>query len=419
MNTFLLDIYRPLYYLCMKTQITEISDMSGNTLQPISASGSQRIDVVDVLRGIAIGGIVIIHFLEHLDFYDFPPLTSFDHAVWNTVFFLFAGKMYAVFALLFGFSFYVQDANSARRGEDFRLRFAWRMILLMALGLFDMLFYNGDILFLYAVCSLPLIPFIRASDRVLRIAALILFIQPVEVVLLVAGLFNPQASLPLADSGPYFEAMMPAKAHGSFFDVAAVGLRYGIPTNFIWSLQVGRLTQILFLFVSGILLGRRGLFCDSEDSMRFWKRTLAAGLASSALLLLLASRLPTVDGNECVSRSLCVMLDMWKNIAMMLVIVSCVILAFYRTPARRLLLRIAPYGRMSLTNYIGQSVFGALLFYNFGFGLYRCSGHAVSLLLGVGFVIVQYAFCRLWLRHHRRGPFEELWHRGTWIFSKR
>ena len=377
---------------------------------------NSRIDVADVLRGIAIGGIVVIHFLEHLDFYNFPPLTALDRRVWDVTFFLLAGKMYAVFALLFGFSFFIQDDNRARRGEDFRLRFAWRMVLLMVLGLFDMTFYNGDILFLYAVCALPVIPFIRASNRALKIAALILLLQPVEVAFLVAGLVNPEATLPGIDSGPYFEAMLSSKAEGGFLDVAAVSVRYGLPCNFVWSFQVGRLEQIPFLFITGILLGRRRLLCDEGNNMRIWRRLLVIGVAATAILLPLANRLPQMAANECVSHGLDVMLNRWKDLAMMVVIVSAVVLTFYRTRARKMLMWIAPYGRMSLTNYFGQSIFGAMLFYNWGFGLYRIAGHTISLLLGMGFVCVQYIFCRLWLAHNKRGPFEELWHKGTWLF---
>lgn len=385
----------------------------------MKTADSRRIDVVDVLRGIAIGGIVIIHFLEHLDFFKFPAWTPLDQKVWDVAFFLIAGKMYAIFALLFGFSFFIQDDNRRRRGEDFRLRFAWRMVLLMALGLFDMLFYNGDILFVYAVCALPIIPFIRADDRVLKIAALILLVQPVELFWLIRGAINPDTPLPAIDSGPYFDAMLPVKTDGGFFDVAAANIRYGLPCHFIWSLQCGRLTQILLLFISGILAGRRRLFCDEAGNMRIWRRTLVGGVAMSAVMIALLKYVQPQVSNVCVSHSLEIMFAMWRNLAMMLVIVSCVLLLFYRTKARSALMKIAPYGRMSLTNYIGQSVFGSMLFYGWGFGLYRYAGPTVSLLMGIAIVMLQYAFCVMWLKYNRRGPFEELWSRATWIFSKK
>ncbi|MBQ5572667.1 MAG: DUF1624 domain-containing protein, partial [Bacteroidaceae bacterium] len=111
---------------------------------------NSRIDAADVLRGFAIAGIILIHFLEHMNFYSFPELTKLDENVWDTIFFLFAGKMYAIFAILFGLSFFIQHDNQAQKGKDFRPRFVWRMVLLMLFGLLDLMFYNGDILFIYA-----------------------------------------------------------------------------------------------------------------------------------------------------------------------------------------------------------------------------------------------------------------------------
>jgi anionic cell wall polymer biosynthesis LytR-Cps2A-Psr (LCP) family protein len=77
------------------------------------------------------------------------------------------------------------------------------------------------------------------------------------------------------------------------------------------------------------------------------------------------------------------MLNMWKNLSMMFTYVSTIVLLYYRTSARNFLAKIAPYGKMSLTNYLGQSIIGGFVFYNWGLGMFRYSGHASSLLMGV------------------------------------
>ena len=87
-----------------------------------STLSNTRIDVADVLRGIAIGGIVLIHFIEHLNFYSFPEPSSpfwagMNKVVWDTTFYLLAGKMYAIFATLFGLSFFIQHDNQAQKGK--------------------------------------------------------------------------------------------------------------------------------------------------------------------------------------------------------------------------------------------------------------------------------------------------------------
>ena len=61
----------------------------------------------------AVGGIIMLHFIEHLNFYSFPPLTKFDEAVWDVAFFVLSNKMYAIFAMLFGLTLFVQHDNQA------------------------------------------------------------------------------------------------------------------------------------------------------------------------------------------------------------------------------------------------------------------------------------------------------------------
>ncbi len=385
-----------------------------------SLKPNTRIDVADVLRGIAIGGIILIHFIEHLNFFMFPePSSSFMEAlnqgVWDTVFFLLAGKMYAIFSLLFGLSFFIQHDNQAQRGVDFRPRFLWRMVLLMLFGLFDLLFYNGDILTVYAVCGVLVVPFIRASDKVLAAATIIFALQPIEITYIIMGLINP-ATIPLdLGTSALFKGILPAQSQGSWLDVAIMGIKNGFPVNFTWAIEYGRMTQTIFLFLLGIVIGRKRLFYDEGNNVQIWKRILIVASCAFAVILPLHIFVPKMADMECISRSLGVMFKMWRNLAMMFIIVSSVVLLFYRTSARNFLMKIAPYGKMSLTNYLSQSIIGGFVFYHWGLGLYQYCGHTVSLLMGVACIALQYIFCRWWLKSHSHGPFESLWRKLTWI----
>ena len=379
-----------------------------------------RIDVADILRGIAIGGIILIHFIEQLNFYVFPePSSPFwgtvNKGVWDTVFFLLAGKMYAIFAMLFGLSFYIQHDNQAQRGVDFRLRFLWRMVLLFLFGMFDLLFFNGDILCVYAACGVLIIPLIRASDKVLKCIAFLLLLQPIELVYIIIGAFDPSA-LPLdLGSMDHFNTVAVAQEHGSIIDVAVAGFLHGQQINFLWAIENGRLTQTIFFFLVGIMLGRKRLFYNEGNNLAFWKKVLKGAAVAFVILTPLYFIVPKQFESACISNSLNVMLNMWKNLSMMLMIVSGTTLLYYTTSAKNWLIKIAPYGKMSLTNYLSQSIFGAMLFYNWGFGLFRYCGHAAALLMGAAFIMLQYLFCTWWLKNHKRGPFEELWARLTWL----
>lgn len=379
-----------------------------------------RIDVADILRGIAIGGIILIHFIEQLNFYVFPePSSPFwgtvNKGVWDTVFFLLAGKMYAIFAMLFGLSFFIQHDNQAQRGVDFRLRFLWRMVLLFLFGMFDLLFFNGDILCVYAACGVLIIPLIRASDKVLKCIAFLLLLQPIELVYIIIGAFDPSASSLDLGSMDHFNTVAVAQEHGSIIDVAVAGFLHGQQINFLWAIENGRLTQTIFFFLVGIMLGRKRLFYNEGNNLAFWKKVLKGAAVAFVILTPLYFIVPKQFESACISNSLNVMLNMWKNLSMMLMIVSGTTLLYYTTSAKNWLIKIAPYGKMSLTNYLSQSIFGAMLFYNWGFGLFRYCGHAAALLMGAAFIMLQYLFCTWWLKNHKRGPFEELWARLTWL----
>ena len=389
-----------------------------------SLKPNTRIDVADILRGIAIGGIVLIHFIEQLNFYIFPEPSSelmakVNECVWDSIFFLLAGKMYAIFSMLFGLSLFIQHDNQAQLGVDFRPRFVWRMVLLMLFGLFDLLFYNGDILTLYAVCGVLVLPFVRASNRVLVGATILFALQPIEIAYIVMGLFDASTTSLDLGSSELFKAILPAQAEGSWLDVAQKGIEKGFLVNYTWAIEHGRATQTIFLFLLGIFIGRKRLFYDEGNNITIWKRILVVSLCAFAVLFPLYKIVPDMVDVASIKQSLSVMLNMWKNFAMMLFYVSGITWLYHCTKAGKKLIVIAPYGKMSLTNYMTQSIFGCMLFYGWGFGLYQYCGHTESLLLGIAFVGLQYLFCCWWLKNHKRGPFEELWRKATWIGKRK
>ena len=146
-----------------------------------------RIEVADALRGIAVAGIILFHAREHFNLYwsalDLPRagFGSWEQPVADALGFLLSGKMYAIFALLFGLSFFIQSDNQAQRGNDFSRRFAWRMVLLFGIGLVNAAIYNGDVLTYYALFGLLMIPIGKLPNRWVWVIAALLFIQPLEL----------------------------------------------------------------------------------------------------------------------------------------------------------------------------------------------------------------------------------------------
>jgi uncharacterized protein len=125
--------------------------------------------------------------------------------------------------------------------------------------------------------------------------------------------------------------------------------------------------------------------------------------------------LPRFVENHNLLQPLLLIINSLHKFAFMLILVSGVIFAYYRSNFKRVLVKIVPYGRMSLTNYIMQSIIGSMLFYHWGFDLHDDLGITASALVGVCLFLIQWAFCRWWLSCHTHGPLEYLWKRATWL----
>lgn len=382
---------------------------------------TERLGVVDALRGFALLAIVLLHNLEHYNLFFMPEnvpawLQTIDKYAWDTIFSLFAGKAYATFSLLFGFSFYIQFHNAEKRGIDFRGRFAWRMCLLLLFAQLHALFYNGDILLLYAVVGFALIPVCKLKDKTVFWIALILLLQPYEWGRAIYALINPDYVAVTGHFIPYAMRAEAATANGSFFDVLQSNIIDGQLYSNIWQVENGRLFQTAALFMFGMLLGRRKYLIKSEESVRFWKRMLIGAVIAFIPLYCLRIFVPDfiTDSSALIPYNIAV--PSYANFAFMVILVSLFTLLWFKKETgyswQSLLI---PYGRMSLTNYISQSVMGVTIYYGFGLSMYKYAGATASLLIALLIFTVQLVFSRWWLVRHRQGPLEFLWRKGTWI----
>ena len=384
-----------------------------------TSPSSSRIEVVDALRGFAVLSIMLLHHIEHFDLYVFPQnlpawLNTIDGIVWNTLFFLFSGKSYAIFALLFGFTFFIQSDNQEKKGKDFRFRFAWRLFLLLIFGFINSAFYQGDILSLYAVMGLSLIPVAKLSNKTVFIIALILFLQPLEWFNILSSYFTPEYIAPEKLSNYYF-SQTGYLTGTSFFTTMLGNLSIGKIAVVFWSWENGRFLQMASLFMLGMLLGRMGVFLSSEKNNALWKRVFII----SALLFVPLFYLRNISANwgftAPISEKLFSIISSWSNFAFMFVLVSSFILLYRKNYSEKILKKLIPFGRMSLSNYILQSIIGSFIYYGYGLAMYQYSGATTGVIIGTVIFTLQLWFCRWWLNRHRQGPLETLWHRATWI----
>lgn len=387
---------------------------------------TNRIEVVDALRGLALCAIVIVHCFEHYNLYYIPEsapqwLTALDREVWNTTWFLLAGKAFSTFSLLFGFSFFIQLDNAARRGMPFRGRFVWRMFLLLLFSQLHSLFYNGDILLLYSVMGLLLVALCRLSTRVVLTVAVIMILQPLEWIRLLCALLD----IPFLDYGnhwlSYAKLAKPVMESGNVWEVIVSNITYGQLYGNLWQIENGRIFQIGGLFLFGMVAGREQLFRNTSASIRRWKWLVLWAAVLFVPFHIVRSAYPAwVEGCPRLAMPLDIALPSISNFLLMVVLVGLFTLIWYdRGEGFKFQRLFIPYGRMSLTNYILQSIVGVTLFYGFGLGLYRYTGATLCLLIALGIFTLQLLFSRWWLSRHRQGPLEWVWKKLTWLGAKR
>lgn len=379
-----------------------------------------RIHVVDALRGFSILGILLIHCLERFNIYIPRPegdsmLLHFTDIIFDTfIMSLFAGKSYAIFAFLFGLSFFIQDDNQRKKRNDFRGRFLWRLVLLFGWGCLNSVFYTGDVLVLFSFVGVILVLTSRLSDRVVLGIAIFLFLQPVQWVKIIYSLFHPDYVADMSVPEPnYRELAQVAMLEGNFTDMIK-GAWNSQMYSFTWWVMSCRIFQVGALFLMGMLIGRRKLFADTADNIRFWVRTLIIGICCYLPLNGLFAIIKELVENPTLVREIDILGICYTSFAFLCFLVSVFVLVYYKTSFGKVLSKLEPYGKMSLTMYITQSILGGYVFYNWGLGLNTLSA-TECIGVGVLIFIIQYTFAYWWLRSHRHGPLEYVWKKATWI----
>lgn len=381
-----------------------------------------RNSAIDALRGFAVMGIMLLHNIEHFNFYSFPETAShtlkmLDSSLWNMLFFTFAGKTYAIFALLFGFTFYLQSRNSEKRGEDFKNRYMWRLLLLLGFGFINAAFFPGEILVLYALIGFVLVPIRHWSNKGLLALCILFMLQPIEWIKVIYSALNPsenpvQMIFSLGD-------VYPQLGGDSFIDMVRVNLVTGQLASLNWAWCYGRVFQTAALFMLGIYLGRKGLFDSStpdnlDRSKVFWTRVLCISLPVTILMYFIKEFVFSLVEIKFMLATLKTILNSWYNFTFMLCIVSAFLLLYW-TNNGKIQSVLAPYGRMSLTDYVSQSIVGSFLYFGYGMELHKTCGTTYSLIIGIIFLVLQVMFAHWWFSYFKRGPLETIWHKLTWI----
>ena len=206
-------------------------------------------------------------------------MEAMDKGIWETLFFLFSGKAYRDFLpAVFGFSFFIQYNNQAKKGKDFRLRFLWRLFLLFIIGCFNGAFFPGDILVLYSIIGVVLVLVCRWSDRAILIAAIILMLQPLELGKFFYAMINPDYVPAAGVWRVHSQRMYPFLSQPDFWAMVKSNLWDGQLFSLLWAWGVRTFFSRLPLCSCGYADGTQTVVCQPVRTSGFFRmRTLVIG----------------------------------------------------------------------------------------------------------------------------------------------
>jgi uncharacterized protein len=403
--------------------------------KPVEAH--ERLPVLDVLRGFALGGVFIANAFVFFSGQVFlgkeqvaarmaSPVDAFASRAFA---FLVSGKAMAIFSFLFGVGFGLQLLRAEERGVSVVPLYVRRLCILLLLGLMHLFaLWFGDILAVYALVGFGLLLLRERSEESTRVLALVLILAvPLLVTVLERFLpllvHSPEAAEAAAKAGG--ERVLAIKARtleafagGTYLEVVRANAHYYFNV-FLKPTMVGWMAVTLGRFLLGLLAARHRLFHDVSRHRGLFRRLLGWGLVVGVLGNGALVLLQQLSRRELLSErsAWLVLLPLAREVGhlgLAAFYVSAIVLLLQRPLGRRLLSVLAPAGRMALTNYLMQTVIGVSLFYGPGLGLIGRLGPARCLALVTGLFCVQVLLSHLWLACFRYGPAEWLWRSLTY-----
>jgi uncharacterized protein len=365
---------------------------------------SDRILAIDIVRGIALFGVMAINVVTVFRvsiFEQFLPVpidgTWLDRAVHSILLIGIDMKAWALFSLLFGVGLAIQcdHLSTSTRRTALLVR---RLAFLMLVGAIHLvLVWNGDILFGYAIAGFIVLPFLFSSPRIPAVAGSVL------VALFIASSFLPPIATMPSRAWMTQNVADAVRIYGSGGFLEVLAFRIHELSGFL-SLNLFMFPRTVALMLIGVAAWRSGLFRAGTRTSRYLPLIAAVGsLVGGALAVAHVSDWIHLGWRAELS------VERLSAVLMACGYGTAIIWATDKAKARKLLAWAAPIGRMAFTNYLMQSLIFGWVFYGYGLGLFGRLGVAAALAIGTGVYILQIAFSAYWLQRYQYGPMEWLW----------
>jgi uncharacterized protein len=400
----------------------------------IPVPNKQRIQYLDILRGIAIMFILVANIRYLSGEYFIPELqkeamrtASLDHVMEILAFIFVDGKFYSVFSILFGIGFAVQYQRMNKEDKIFVPFFRRRMLGLLIIGSMHLfLIWLGDILTLYALIGFTLVWFRHFSNKRLLIWTGVLLLMPVFhwLAMYLTDHFYPQyfsrlhselvaSAVPEMTTGNNTPGFNPADymAISSVKQLLEINLLMPL-RRLGMILMEGRVLKVLALFLLGIWSGRQILERNILSNTALLKKAMLWGLVIGLPLNILRTVLEFSHLTGVLQPLAEFILNAFALTPMAMAYCAAAAIVVTRRPYW--LGWFAPVGRTALSNYLFQSLICIFIFYGVGLEFGGTLGYSGVVLIALGLFGWQILFSTFWLRYFRFGPVEWIWRQLTY-----
>lgn len=389
---------------------------------------TERIAIIDALRGFSLAGIVIVHIVEQ---YAAAPLPAEamegarlgwpDYVVDGFIQLFLRGKFFALFSILFGLSFFIQFDNAQKKEIDYRGRYLWRIFLLFLIGYAHHCLYRGDILTIYAMLAPFLILFLPLNNKWVWGGILLVLLGLPRILLFqftgsdsIFG--SPEMNGESARFADYWQTLK----HGSLSDVLLSNATDGFKMKMEFQLGVFYRFYLTFaFFLIGVWLGRIRYF---ERLAEFKKATrwvlIGSGIGFLVFGVLTGIVFSQMGGEFSLQNPWAVaglhMADL-VNLCLTFILLTSFVFFYQTARGQKILNVFKEYGRTALTNYVLQSVIGTAILFNWGLGQIGEWRNIHLFLLALAIIGAQIIASKIWLKKFRYGPLEWLWRSATYF----
>lgn len=392
----------------------------------------ERAQILDVLRGIAILGILLNNIYGFAGYANLTDemrqkfSTYRADSILNFLQMAFVeGKFYSLFSLLFGIGFSIILIRNQQKGINPLNIFYRRLFVLLLIGLSHIYFlWEGDILLLYALIGFVLPLFRNCSNKTLLIWALALILSPIaiDVVKLLVQAGPGDFIIPFAEGIDKRNGIVGEEWRTHLFKDGSSWQEWrnyqqtAFMYRFQFILDSNRIPKVLGMFLIGFYVGRKMMYANLQQYEPLLKKLMLWGFIIGLPFSIAMAYFEHDDKN--IYKSVWGMADTisyaFGVVPLSLAYVSSICLFWVKTKGVNKLTVFAPLGRMALTNYLVQTMLAVTIFYGIGFGIGQQFGLVYLFPIVLFIYSIQVFYSHIWFRYFQYGPIEWIWRQLTY-----